>query len=140
VYDNNVANIKINELTTATSWCYSNGIITSGTSPGGYAFHEERRFGICLPTGCGWKPLNYFNRRIAGCIGCASAEVHAHVDFSYRGLFDPTGLLFFNHLNTYPKITGSGGASCRQSFSFRSKPPTVGPISFFNWRHGCGLA
>jgi hypothetical protein len=139
VYDNNVAKIKINELTTTTRWCWRNGKITSASSPADYSYHEEKRFGICLPTGCGWKPRNVFNRLLAGCVGCSSAKVHAHADFSYRGLFDPIGRRYYNHLNTYPKVTGAGVASCRQIFSWRRKPKTRGPVSFFNWKHGCAF-
>ncbi|MGQ0521521.1 MAG: hypothetical protein ACT4PX_10285 [Actinomycetota bacterium] len=131
VKDNDKANIPINEVNTDTDWCWDGSIVTSYNSGGTYSWHRE------FPSG-GWSPENAFNLLSDGCAGCDHARFHAHVDFSYQGVFDPTGDRYYNHLNNWPRVNNDGTWSCELFVDFKNKPNNVPLIvSWFNWYPSC---
>jgi hypothetical protein len=99
------ANLVLNVLHTDTSWTWNGSIVTSYDSGGYVAYHREA-------TNTGWNPHNVYNVLSSGCAGCSSATIHAHAEFSYQGVFDPSGTLFYDILDNYPTVYNNGVWAC----------------------------
>jgi hypothetical protein len=119
--------IMLNRLHTDTSWSWSGTAVTSYSSTGYYAWHTEGGGG-------GWAPHNWSNVLDFGCLGCAYAAFHAHVEFSYQGVFDPTGLLFYNVMDNRPTVNGDGTWVCRMDLNARHYSGL-----WKAWIHTCGV-
>lgn len=131
VKDNDKANILINAVKTDSSWCWDGAVVTSYNSGGIVEWHRE------FPTG-GWRAENVFNVVASGCAGCDHARIHAHADFSYQGVFDPTGTRYYNHLNNWPRLNGNGSWACELYVDFKNKPNDIpGVIRWFTWHPSC---
>lgn len=144
VFDNNVANIEINGLSTQTRYCGNGSTLTSGAS-GKYQYHvHEEVAGVCNPLGCGWVAHNvsYKTTSYQGCSTnhfCQSEYAKAQADFTYSGDFDPFGRVvgYHNYLVQYNRFNGNATAACKQVFRAKVNPGHVGPVHFFYWKHGC---
>jgi hypothetical protein len=59
----------------------------------------------------------------AGCQNCASRTLSGKAGYAYRGVFDPTGLLYYNtDLNTM-KGNGDGSWNCTYQYWWRASAP-----------------
>jgi hypothetical protein len=68
-----------------------------------------------------------------GCANtCVSAEYKQYAEFSYQGVFDPTGRWYYNRHESAVVVHGDGTATCEQRVTLRHT--FVG----WNWIHGCG--
>ncbi|MET8151295.1 hypothetical protein ACIBSW_31760 [Actinoplanes sp. NPDC049668] len=62
---------------------------------------------------------------------CGAATYASHAEFSYRGIFDPTGTYYANVHDTSVVLNGDGSATCTQAVRLRHS--FIG----WNWQHTC---
>jgi hypothetical protein len=118
--------LVLNLVRTETDWTWKNSQVYSYASGGTYAWHEEAGGG-------GWTPHGAYNVRESGGAGQSSATIHAHVAFSYCGVFDCSGY-YYNVLDNRPTIYNNGGYSCRLDMYAAHYP-----YAWKTWIAKCGV-
>ncbi|MEU7903371.1 hypothetical protein [Actinoplanes sp. NPDC049118] len=82
------------------------------------------------PWNAGWSVASTSNK--GGCPAeCAAASHTGHAEFSYRGIFDPTGHYYANIHDTSVVLNGDGSATCTETVDLRHS--FIG----WNWQHTC---
>ncbi len=116
-------NIRMTGLYTSSSWDTADGRIpTAGTT----ATQEWNR----EPWDAGWSLAGQTTKD--DCVtDCAEVNSEAHADFTYQGIFDPTGDWYANTHHSYIQLKADGTATCR--FDVELRHTFVG----WNWRYGC---
>lgn len=113
LYD--VIGLLLNEVYSDVCWSWNGTNVTGYSASGGYNYHPEY-----TPAGPGWTPINPYNVQSNGCVGCSYVTIHQHTEFSYKGVFDPSGTLYYNTLDDYENLFGSGTKSCTFTFRYRN--------------------
>ena len=109
-------NIVMTQLHTDLTWT-TNGSTITGWNAGGWTTNHPEGWPSC---GSGWQLVNSFLIQYAGGTGSSFIEVQAHAEWSYAGVFDCGGTLYYNVFNNYVYGWGSGGGSCYFSYSLRN--------------------
>ena len=106
--------ILMNEFDTIAYWQYNGSSVTYWSLHNAVAYHRET-------FGGGWS-LQYQN---AWRQGSSSSQVNLAGDagFSYQGIFDPTGTLFYNSYVNTIQVRGNGSWSCQWSYAWRNSVP-----------------
>jgi len=110
-----IAGIRLNEFDTVASWQSGGGRITYYSAHNEVAYHRELIGG--------WN-LDYQNIWVAsGGVNQGSVGFGANAGFSYRGLFDPTGSIFYNTYNNSLTAYWYGGWKCGWAYTWRNSFP-----------------
>jgi hypothetical protein len=116
--------IVMSALYTDSTAATAGGQVTSSSTA--ISTHVNRE-----PWNAGWSVQTATSA--GGCAAaCPSAEYTHHAEFSYQGIFDPTGNWYYNVHDSAVVLNGDGTATCRQSVTLRHS--FVG----WNWAHTCG--
>lgn len=107
--------IALNWVYADVCWSWNGSVVTSYSNNGGWGAHAEY-----TPAGPGWTGLNAYNNKTAGCVGCGSVSFRQHTEFSYRGVFDASGNLYYNTIDVYETINGSGSRTCAYTLVYRN--------------------
>jgi hypothetical protein len=111
--------IVLTGLDMQLNWCDTGagGIITSYAGSARSRWHVESIFP-------GWIPAGNTGAVIAGGAGQSFLRYRAANAFSYRGVFDPTGLLYFNSHATVIRVSTNnpGAADCTFSYATMKWP------------------
>lgn len=111
LYD--VIGLLLNGVRSEVCWSWNGAVVTSYSVGGEYEAHREY-----TPAGPGWTIINPYNSQTGGCVGCANATFRQHAEFSYRGVFDPSGMLHYNAISIDEAITSTGYKNCSFSLSY----------------------
>jgi hypothetical protein len=116
-------NILMTALYTDSTATTSGGQVTASSTA--ISTHNNRE-----PWDAGWSVAG--TSGTGGCsAACAAATYTEHAEFSYQGIFDPTGVYYYNTHDSAVVLNGDGTATCTQSVTL--KHTFVG----WNWQHSC---
>lgn len=116
-------NIRMTGLYTTSSWNADGTAVTAVTTDATQEWNRE-------PWNAGWSLES--SRKSADCLfDCAVSHNEAHAEFSYQGIFDPSGAWYANTHHSYVTLKADGTASCR--FDVELKHSFIG----WNWQRGC---
>jgi hypothetical protein len=116
-------NIRMTGLYTTSSWDADGTAVTAVSSDATQEWNRE-------PWNAGWS-LKSATKSTDCLTGCAVSNNEAHAEFSYQGIFDPTGSWYANTHHSYVTLKADGTASCR--FDVELKHSFIG----WNWQRGC---
>lgn len=119
--------IELTELHSNNAWNGDGSIVTGYVISGSVYGHSES-----TPAGPGWTLTTGSNALYGGCAGCNVAQFHQHAEYAYKGVFDPTGNLYYNILDSYESNFGNGTWQCTLDWSARNTFPG------WTWNHTCG--
>ncbi|MBM2620901.1 hypothetical protein JIG36_35910 [Actinoplanes sp. LDG1-06] len=115
--------IVMSALYTDSTATTAGGQVTSSSTT--WSTHVNRE-----PWNAGWSVSTASSS--GGCAGaCPTATYNHHAEFSYQGVFDPTGDWYYNVHDSKVVLSGNGTARCEQSVTLRHS--FIG----WNWVHGC---
>ncbi|MET8090849.1 hypothetical protein [Micromonospora sp. NPDC005220] len=116
--------IVMSALYTDSTRTTSGGQVTSSSTTFSTRVNRE-------PWNAGWSVRTATSS--GGCASsCPSAVYDHHAEFSYQGIFDPTGDWYYNIHDSKVVLNGDGTATCQQTVNLRHT--FIG----WNWVHGCG--
>ena len=116
-------NIRMSGLYTTSTWDTEGGRVTTAATDATQEWNRE-------PWNAGWSLES--SGKSADCVtNCAVSRHEAHAEFSYQGIFDPSGGWYANNHHSYVELNADGTASCR--FDVELKHSFVG----WNWQRGC---
>jgi len=103
--------ILLNAFYTDVKWGFTGRAVSWYTGTDYERHHTEWPFP-------GWYPLAH--RICCGNqAGRWAVSISGHIEFGYRGVFDPTGTWYYNTYDNLLIAYGNGGAACRYAYSFR---------------------
>jgi hypothetical protein len=111
---NDVVGLQLNKVYGNVCWSWSGTIVTSASAGGGWQAHSE------APVFPGWGAINPWNAQTGGCAGCSYISFRQHTEFNYRGVFDPSGTLYYNTIEVNEYLYGAGSRACSFSFVYRN--------------------
>lgn len=116
-------NIRMTGLYTTSAWDTADSRIPKATTTATQEWNRE-------PWDAGWSLMSRTAKD--DCVtDCVAVNSEAHADFSYQGVFDPTGGWYANTHHSYVQLTADARPSCR--FDVALRHTFVG----WNWRYGC---
>ncbi|MEU0088943.1 hypothetical protein [Streptomyces sp. NPDC006274] len=116
-------NIRMTGLYTNSTWDTDGGLVTTAATDATQEWNRE-------PWNAGWSLES--SAKSADCVtNCAVSRHEAHAEFSYQGVFDPSGGWYANKHHSYVELNADGSASCR--FDVELKHSFIG----WNWQRGC---
>ncbi|MGW6723822.1 hypothetical protein [Streptomyces sp. NPDC054995] len=116
-------NIRMTGLYTTSDWSFDGTAVTSSATDATQEWNRE-------PWNAGWSLKS--SGKSADCVaGCPASVNEARAEFSYQGVFDPTGAWYANTHSTTVTLKADGTASC--DFDVELKHSFVG----WNWQRGC---
>ncbi|GGW75244.1 hypothetical protein GCM10010381_69780 [Streptomyces xantholiticus] len=116
-------NIRMTGLYTTSSWAADGTAVTSVSTDATQEWNRE-------PWNAGWSLKS--SGKSADCLtDCTVSNNDAHAEFSYQGIFDPSGAWYANSHHSYVTLKADGTASCR--FEVELKHSFIG----WNWQRGC---
>ncbi|UYQ64842.1 hypothetical protein [Streptomyces peucetius] len=116
-------NIRMTGLYTTSSWDADGTTVTAVSTDATQEWNRE-------PWNAGWS-LESSGKSTDCLTDCAVSHNEAHAEFSYQGLFDPSGDWYANTHHSYVTLNADGTASCR--FDVELKHSFIG----WNWQRGC---
>ncbi|MFJ3928184.1 hypothetical protein [Streptomyces sp. NPDC090022] len=116
-------NIRMTGLYTTSQWTTEGNRVTSATTEATQAWNRE-------PWNAGWN-LKSATKSTDCATDCAVSRTEAHADFTYKGIFDPSGDWYANTHHSYVDLNADGTATCRFDVSLRHT--FIG----WNWQRGC---
>jgi hypothetical protein len=110
--------IQMNALYTTYDWSDNGYVVTASNNQWNTTFYHTEHW----PSRGWWLDYQqlYYS---AGCNGCFSRTLTGRAGFHYQGVFDPTGLLFYNDYHNTMQGQGNGGYSCTWSVTWRHSAP-----------------
>ncbi|QWQ42898.1 hypothetical protein KME66_19345 [Streptomyces sp. YPW6] len=116
-------NIRMTGLYTTSDWSFDGTAVTASATDATQEWNRE-------PWNAGWSLKS--SGKSADCLaGCPVSVNAAQAEFSYQGVFDPTGVWYANKHSTTVTLKADGTASCE--FDVELKHSFVG----WNWQRGC---
>ncbi|MGA5821847.1 hypothetical protein ACPC54_28770 [Kitasatospora sp. NPDC094028] len=119
-------NIRMTGLYTTSDWDVANGRITNAATTATQGFNRE-------PWNAGWSVVSATNSDDCT-TDCAVTNSQAHAEFSYKGIFDPTGLWYGNTQHSYLTLNPDLTYSC--TFDVQLRHTFIG----WNWQRSCKTA
>ncbi|KJS55653.1 hypothetical protein VM98_11735 [Streptomyces rubellomurinus subsp. indigoferus] len=119
-------NIRMTGLYTTSDWDVANGRITTAATTATQGFNRE-------PWNAGWSVASATNSDDCT-TDCAVTNSQARADFSYKGIFDPTGLWYGNTHTTSVTLNPDLTYSC--TFDVQLRHTFIG----WNWQRSCKTA
>ncbi|MFJ8198688.1 hypothetical protein [Streptomyces sp. NPDC096152] len=116
-------NIRMTGLYTTSEWTTEGGRVVSAATDATQRWNRE-------PWDAGWS-LKSAGRDTDCAADCPVSRTEAHADFTYRGVFDVTGLRYANTHQSSVDLGADGRATCR--FDVELRHSFIG----WNWRRGC---
>jgi hypothetical protein len=116
-------NIRMTGLYTTSEWTTEDGRVVSAATDATQQWNRE-------PWDAGWS-LKSATEDIDCTTDCPASRSRAHADFTYQGVFDPTGARYANTHHSYVDLGSDGTASCR--FEVELRHSFIG----WNWQRGC---
>ncbi|WP_404955539.1 hypothetical protein [Streptomyces sp. 147326] len=116
-------NIRMTGVYTASTWNTADNRVTTASTAATQQWNRE-------PWNAGWS-LNAASGKDDCTTLCPSVNSEAHADFTYRGIFDPTGKWYANAHHSYIRLNADFTATC--TFDVELKHSFVG----WNWQRGC---
>ncbi|MGW7357560.1 hypothetical protein ACWGI0_13235 [Streptomyces sp. NPDC054802] len=116
-------NIRMTGLYTTSGWDADGTAVSAVSTDATQQWNRE-------PWNAGWS-LESAGKSTDCLAGCAVSNSEAHAEFSYRGIFDPSGAWYANTHHSYVALKADGTASCR--FDVELKHSFIG----WNWQRGC---
>ncbi len=115
--------IRMTGLYTTSSWTVADARVTTASTTPTQQWNRE-------PWDAGWS-LKSASGKDDCTTDCPAVNSEAHADFTYRGIFDPTGSWYANTHHSYVRLNADLTATC--TFDVELKHSFVG----WNWRRGC---
>ncbi|MFF8945254.1 hypothetical protein ACF1A5_23820 [Streptomyces sp. NPDC014864] len=116
-------NIRMTGLYTTSEWTTEDGRVVSAATGATQRWNRE-------PWDAGWS-LKSAGRDTDCAADCPVSRTEAHADFTYRGVFDVTGVRYANTHHSSVELGADGRATCR--FDVELRHTFIG----WNWRRGC---
>ncbi|MET7383125.1 hypothetical protein ABZT08_30710 [Streptomyces sp. NPDC005526] len=115
--------IRMTGLYTASEWTTEGGRVVSAATDATQRWNRE-------PWDAGWSPKSA-GRDTDCAADCPVSRTEAHADFTYRGVFDVTGVRYADTHHSTVELAADGRATCR--FDVELRHGFIG----WNWRRGC---
>ncbi|MFG2132174.1 hypothetical protein ACGFNV_30785 [Streptomyces sp. NPDC048751] len=116
-------NIRMTGLYTTADWSAADGRISKATTTATQQWNRE-------PWDAGWSLKSAADKQDCA-TGCSVVNHEAAADFTYKGVFDPTGDWYANAHRSQVKLAADATATC--TFDVELKHTFVG----WNWQRGC---
>ena len=108
-------NIVMTQLHTDLTWTTNGSTITSWNA-GGWTTNHPEGWPSCGP---GWQLASSWLSQWSGGVGQGSIQVHAHGEWSYRGVFDCGGTQYYNTFDNDVWGFASGIGTCSFNYGLR---------------------
>ncbi|MQS12971.1 hypothetical protein F7Q99_11875 [Streptomyces kaniharaensis] len=116
-------NIRMTGLYTTSSWTTDGTRIGAANTDATQQWNRE-------PWDAGWS-LKAATKNTDCTTDCAASHTDAHAEFTYKGVFDVTGLWYANTQDSHIDLNADGTATCR--FETATRHTFIG----WNWQRGC---
>ncbi|MFI2509116.1 hypothetical protein [Streptomyces sp. NPDC018972] len=116
-------NIRMTGLYSTATWSTADGRIDSAATTATQEWNRE-------PWNAGWSLKSATDKQDCA-TDCSVVNHEAHADFTYQGVFDPTGEWYANTHHSSVKLNADATAEC--TFDVELRHTFVG----WNWQRGC---
>ncbi|MBV6701396.1 hypothetical protein [Kitasatospora aureofaciens] len=116
-------NIRMTGLYTSSSWTTDGTRISAANTDATQQWNRE-------PWDAGWS-LKSATKNTDLNADATVSHTQADAEFTYKGIFDVTGLWYANTLHSYIDLNADGTATCR--FETETRHTFIG----WNWQHSC---